>query len=106
MEKGSILKYSFINAILTAVYVVLVAFFMYSVSQTPSESEGNVIIPIAILMLLVISVAIVGSLLFGRPIMWYIDGKKKQAIVLLVYTLGIFLAITIIFLLILINFIL
>ena len=105
MEKGSILKHSFINAIFTAVYVILVTLFIYLLDQNSADSEGGVIAMASILMLLVISVAIIGSLLFGRPAMWYVDGKKKEAIILLICTLGIFMAITIIFLLILLNFI-
>ncbi|MBI5045747.1 MAG: hypothetical protein HZC14_01935 [Candidatus Niyogibacteria bacterium] len=51
------------------------------------------------LSLLVFSAALVGILIFGRPLLWYLDGKKQDAVYLLACTLAIFLAITIIALL-------
>lgn len=47
-------------------------------------------IPIFMLMLFVFSAALTGTLFFGKPIMWYIDGKKKEALSLLAYTFGAF----------------
>lgn len=85
---------AFIDAILTFLYIVLVASFIYFLGSSFPDSERSIIIPIAMLMLLVFSVALVGSLLFGRPVMLYIDGKKKEAISLLGYTLVIFFVIT------------
>ena len=64
----------------------------------------TVIIPIAMLMLLVFSVALVGSLIFGRSIIWYLDGKRKEAVKLIIYTLGILFIITILVFLVLIGF--
>ena len=51
------------------------------------------------LMLLVFSAAFTGFLIFGKPIMWYLDNKKKEAFSLLIYTLSLFLIITLIALL-------
>jgi len=42
------------------------------------------------LLLLVISVAITGFAVFGKSIMWYLDGKKKEAPSLLFLTIGFF----------------
>lgn len=36
--------------------------------------------PIAFLLLFVLSAAIVGGLVLGQPILWYLEGKKKEAI--------------------------
>jgi mannose/fructose/N-acetylgalactosamine-specific phosphotransferase system component IIC len=58
--------------------------------------EDKTAIPIAMLLLLVCSAAITGFLVFGKPVMLYIDGNKKEAISLLGYTLGILVIITII----------
>ena len=99
-----ILRYSFIDSIATALYIILVGSFIYILSTSSITIAKSVIIPIAMLMLLVFSVAIVGSFLFGRPAVWYIDGKKKEAVILLAYTLGIFLIITIAVFLLLVGF--
>ena len=91
-----ILKYAVINSLGTAAYIVLVVSLIFSLGNKFSGGDETIFIPIAMLMLLVFSVALVGSLIFGRPIIWYLNGKKKDAVLLLVYTLGIFLAITLI----------
>jgi len=92
----NIFKYAFLNSFLTALYVVVVASFMFFMgSRFPGEDIQSVLTPITILMLLVFSVALVGTLMFGRPVLWYMDGKKKEAVVLLFYTLGLFFLITV-----------
>ncbi len=48
------------------------------------------------LLLFVTSAAITGFLVFGKPAMLYIDGKKKEAISLLGYTIGMLFLITLI----------
>jgi len=90
------LKYALINSLGTAVYIVFVVSLIFFIGNKFSGSDETIFIPIAMLMLLVFSVALVGSLIFGRPIIWYLNGKKKDAVLLLVYTLGIFFAITLI----------
>ena len=97
-----VIKYAAINSLGTAAYIVFIVSLIFSLGNKFSGSDETLFVPIAMLMLLVFSVALVGSLIFGRPILWYIDGKKKDAVLLLAYTLGIFLAITLIAFLILI----
>lgn len=99
MEKD-IIKSAFLNALATTAYIALVAFFMFYVPKSfGSGEDSTVLIPIVMLSLFVFSAALTGVLVFGRPIIWYLDGKKKEAIRLLAYTLVIFLIITIIALL-------
>lgn len=94
--KNVIIKTAALNALLTAAYIILVALFLSSTSKIfgPDEPK-SLLIPAAMLSLLVFSVALVGSLIFGRPVLWYLDGKKQEAVYLLAYTLGIFFVITI-----------
>lgn len=96
MEKREILKQALINALGTAIYVALIGSFMYFGSQGIFGENQTVFIPIAILMLFVFSAALTGFLIFGKPVMWYLNGKKKEALHLLFYTMGIFLVITLI----------
>ncbi|MFH1802258.1 MAG: hypothetical protein ABH864_02280 [archaeon] len=102
MEK--VMKCAWLDALGTGVYVVLVASFIYFMGENSSVADKSVFIPIAMLMLLVLSVAIVGSLMFGKPVMWYIDGKKKDALKLLFWTLGIFLVFTVLVLVVVVAF--
>lgn len=48
----------------------------------------NFFIPIFMLLLLVLSVAVMGVLIFGKPLMLYLDGAKKEGVKLLLYTIG------------------
>lgn len=47
------------------------------------------------LLLLILSATVTGSLVLGRPILWYLDGKKKEAVSLFVATVGFLFLITI-----------
>lgn len=90
-----IIKNAFIDAIGTTIYIILVVAFIYFL-QGSMLKENNILIPIAMLLLFVCSAAITGFLVFGKPIMMYLDGKKKEAIWLVSLTLVVLLIITII----------
>lgn len=95
--KNKIIKNAVINAFLTALYIVIIASAMFYGPKFfgLDRVEDNVLMPITMLSLLVFSTAVVGTLIFGRPAIWYLDGQKKESILLLAYTLGIFFIITI-----------
>jgi hypothetical protein len=76
------------SAIGTALYVVVVATFVFYAGQTRRGLPPTPLVPIAMLMLLVVSVAIVGAMVFVRPALWYLDGRKAEALALLGYTLA------------------
>jgi len=88
--KKDILKYACINSFLTTFYIGLVASFMFYGQRSFPQGPDTVFAPILMLMLLVFSAALTGSLVLGRPILWYMDGKKREAISLLGYTLSVF----------------
>ncbi len=88
-----IITRAFIDAIGTVAYIILVVSFISSL-KVLALKEDVVIIPIAMLLLFVTSAAITGFLVFGKPAMLYIDGKKREAVSLLGYTLGILALIT------------
>lgn len=85
---NSILKFAGLHALGTALYVALVSSFLFYVPRMfAANTEDTVLIPIAMLLLFVVSASITGSLVLGRPILWYLDGKKKEAVSLLMTTL-------------------
>jgi hypothetical protein len=90
-----IIKVAATNAIATALYVVSIGTFMFYVPRMFAEDKDTVFIPIAILMMFVWSASVCCALLFGRPILWYMDGRKKEAVSLIFATLGIFFVITV-----------
>ena len=48
----------------------------------------SLIDPIAVLTLFVLSAAITGSLILGKPVLMYMNGSKPEAIKLFFYTIG------------------
>jgi hypothetical protein len=85
------MKNAAISAFGTAAYIAAISYFLfYGTKFIGLNGEESVIMPALMLSLLVFSAAITGTLIFGRPVMWYIDGKKKEALSLLAYTLGMF----------------
>jgi hypothetical protein len=92
-----IVKRGALHAALTLLYILCVATIMRNASRIFGdmvEWTG----PVVILSLLVVSAATVGSLIFAKPVMLYIDGKKNEAVTLLFSTIGILAIITTLFL--------
>src|SRR3989338_613916 len=85
-NKNSILKYSLANGLLTCFYVILVALLISNAQYIFGKGPDSALIPMAMLLLFVFSAMLCSLLVLGRPIMWYLDGQKKEALVLLGYT--------------------
>jgi len=90
--KKDILKYACINSLLTAIYIAFISSFLFYVPRYFDfvDKPDTVFAPIMMLMLFVFSAAVTSALVLGRPILWYLDGKKKEAISLFIHTLVIF----------------
>ena len=85
MQKLS--KQAFYNSLLTAGYIVLIATFMFYAGQAKIGRSNSVLIPITFLLLVVCSAGFTGFLVLGHPAMMYMDGKKKEAVNMLIQTL-------------------
>ncbi len=89
MNKKTIIKRAFIHAVGAATYIALVATFMPIAGKIfGPDNNKNILGPMVFLMTLVISVAVMGMLIFGKPILLYLDGLKKEAVSLIIYTIG------------------
>jgi len=97
-------KKAIVNAILTTLYIAAVGSFMYYGSLIKIGRKYQILAPITLLLLFVFSAALTGFLIFGKPALMYLDGKKKEALSLLFYTLFTFFIITFTFLVFLITF--
>src|SRR3989344_3019329 len=86
---NSILKTAFVNSGATALYIVLLVSAIFYAPKFVPEPGFTILIPIGMLLLFVFSAALTGLLVLGRPILWYLDGKKKEVISLLIHTLAI-----------------
>lgn len=94
-------KKAFVNSLLTSLYIVAVGLFLFYGTMF-KLGRNAFIAPISLLFLFVFSAALTSYLLLGMPARMYIDGKKKEALSLVTYTLGFFFAFTFVALLFLI----
>lgn len=89
--KYKISKWAVVNALAATVYIAAIASFIFYAPKFfgPTKGDNTVFIPIVMLLLLVFSVALMAILIFGRPVILYLDGNKKEALSLLFQTLGV-----------------
>ncbi len=87
MEQIKIQWYSLLHSLGVVLYITLVALLMSNGNRLFGK-EDTILTSIAVLMLFTISAAVVGLLVFGRPIMWYLNGQKKEAVRFVLYTIG------------------
>lgn len=105
MLKKTIIKYAFIHAIGAVAYIALVVAFMSNAARIFGQTgDNNPLNTMVFLLLFVISAAMMGLLVFARPVMWYLDGLKKEAISLAIYTVGFLISIAVIIVLVLLVF--
>lgn len=93
---NEIRKTAFINSLLTTLYIIGVGIFFYFGATLKIGKNNFFLAPIAFLLLFVLSATITGYLMMGKPAQMYVDGKKKEALLLMKYTLGFFFLFTLI----------
>lgn len=76
-----------LNALGTAVYIAIVALVMQNGERIFGKTD-NMTGPIAILLLFVLSATITSALVLGKPILYYLENKKTEAVKLFFYTIG------------------
>ena len=84
---NKLVQRSLLNALGTVVYVSVIATIMQN-GEKIFGKMNQITGPIAFLTLLVLSAAITGSLVLGKPVIMYLDDQKSDAITLFFYTLG------------------
>ncbi len=87
MTKKIILRYASLEVLAAVLYVLFISVF-FSQAEKIFGPEDTMLSPVVFLLLLVFSVAMMAMTIFGRSIMWYIDGQKKEAVKLLFYKLA------------------
>lgn len=93
--KYPILKFAGLNTLGTVLYIALVSSLLFYAPRIfGTKKEDTVFIPIAMILLFVLSASITGLFVLGRPVLWYLDGKKKEAVSLFIATLGFLFLIT------------
>ena len=90
-----ILGYSILDSFGTAIYITAIVSFIHYCDKYRLIGD-NLLTPIFFLMLFVFSASFTGFLVLGRPIMLYVDGKKRDAVILFFSTIIMLLMIAII----------
>lgn len=83
-------KNPLINAIGSFAYIVLGVTIMTFLTQPLRDKPDTFFAPVVFLSLLTLSVAVMAFLFFYQPLMYFIEGKKKEAVSLFIKTVGIF----------------
>jgi hypothetical protein len=87
MQK-QLIKLGFLCALGEVAYIGLVALLMSSAERFFGNAPDNKILaPITFLLLFVLSAAVSGALILGKPVLMYVEGKKKEALALFGFTL-------------------
>lgn len=76
------------NALLAFGYILCIAVFFNLGVEKMFQNVPDFFGPIIMLTLLVLSAALMAVLVFGKPVLLYLDNQKKDAVTMLFYTLG------------------
>jgi hypothetical protein len=77
------------NAVLAMLYIIGIVLII-QLGSFLIGPEDNILIPVFMLSLLVLSAAVMGFLIFYRPVVLLLDGKRADALSLFWKTLAIF----------------
>lgn len=89
-------KKPFLYALGAAGYIVLLVSVMFT-AESFVPKEDNIAMPIAMLGLLVLSVAIMGFLFLSEPLKLFLEGQKREAVNFFMKTVGIFACFVVVF---------
>jgi hypothetical protein len=87
MKNSKLVFYAIVNSLGVFLYVSGVAWFLFNAERVFGKQTQNFWVPVAILLLLILSATVTGSLVLGRPIYLYLKGLKTESIKLLFYTI-------------------
>jgi len=85
MKNSKLIYYGIVQSLGVFIYTSGIAWFLFNGKELFGENN-SFWQPLAMLLLLVVSAAITGSLVFGKTIYLYLDGFKKESVKLLIYT--------------------
>lgn len=95
---NKILRYSFFHSLGVGAYITLLVWLMSNIEKWV-QGPDNILAPITMLLLFVLSAALTGSLVLGKPIMMYLNGEKSEALKMFLFTVAwLFLFVVVLFL--------
>lgn len=104
MNTTTIVKYALAHALGAAAYILFVAFVMLrAISQIAPPPVSGALGIATFLLVFVISAAVMGLVLFARPVIWFLNGKKQEGLALALSTIGFLIVIAVIIFFIIIS---
>lgn len=86
MKNSTLFLRGFLHALGVSAYVFSIALFMKYGERFFPEVDNNLLAPLVFILLFVFSALVTGSLVLAKPIMLYMDGKKKEGFRLFLFT--------------------
>lgn len=87
-------KNPFYNAVLGLLYIVAVVSLIFFGSKWAESQPDNMLMPIGMLSLFVLSASVMGYLFLAQPIILFLDNKRKEAVSLFLRTIAVFAGLT------------
>lgn len=88
MNSKNLLFVSARNALATVAYIFAIVWFISRIIESLPDPDQTFLGPAIMLLLFVISAAVTGFLVVGKPAMLYVNGLKQEAFRLFLYTIG------------------
>ena len=78
----------FVDALGVLAYVVLFAWSVNNLEAWLGDMPETWLTPVFMLLVFIVSACVTGSLVLLQPILLYMEGQRKEAVHLFVYTIG------------------
>lgn len=88
MGDTSFIRRGAFSAVGVTAYTTAIGWLLFGAEHILRAKPDTILAPISFLTLLVLSVGVVGCLIFLRPVLMYLDGKKVEAVKLIMATLA------------------
>jgi len=85
---AKLIQNAFINALGTIAYIVWLSWVFAILEKYNFNEPDGFFAPVLALTLFVVSAAITGRLVVGKPLLIYISGQKSDAVKLFAYTIA------------------
>ena len=86
MKNKKLFFYGAAHSLGVLAYVSLVVLFMNNAQNIFGKGD-NLMAGIIMLLIFILSALITGSLVLGQPVLLYLDGKKSEAVKMLLFTI-------------------
>lgn len=90
-------KNPYINAVCAALYIAGIATILQIAQHFGHDKPDTILAPMAFLSLFVLSATAMGTIFFFKPVQMYLDNEKKEAVALVLKTIGTFAVFTALF---------